>query len=252
MNPALKKLGYDKHDRVVIIHADDVGMCQATLPALTDLWDAGLISSAATMVPCSWFPEVAAFCRAHGDVDMGVHLTLTCEYRSYRWGPISTRQPASGLLDEEGYFYFDNDGVQTHAATKAVASEMAAQVARARAAGVDVTHIDTHQLSAYHRKFLPAYTGLAVEHSLPLMLLRLDADRWQALGRSLGYLDLIDLETARLLEQAGHDLEALGVPLFDHITGLPLDRPKDRVAQDTPNLRVAAARADPHGSAPGH
>ncbi|HUW09853.1 MAG TPA: ChbG/HpnK family deacetylase [Anaerolineae bacterium] len=229
MNPALKKLGYDKRDRVVIIHADDVGMCQATLPALTDLLDAGLISSAATMVPCSWFPAVAAVCRGHSDVDMGVHLTLTCEYRSYRWGPISTRQPASGLMDEAGYFHFDHVGAQTHAASDAAAREMAAQVARARAAGIDVTHIDTHQISAYHPKFLAAYTGLAVDNGLPLLLLRLDALRWQALGQALGFL--IDLETARLLEQAGHDLEAQGVPLLDHITGLPLDRPEDRVAQ---------------------
>ena len=229
MNPALKKLGYDQRDRVVIIHADDVGMCQATLPALTDLLDAGLISSAATMVPCSWFPAVAAVCRGHGDVDMGVHLTLTCEYRSYRWGPISTCQPASGLMDEEGYLHFDNGGVQTHAASETAAREMAAQVARARAAGIDVTHIDTHQLSAYHPKFLAAYTSLAVDNGLPLLLLRLDAVRWQALGQTLGIL--IDLETARLLEQAGRDLEAQGVPLLDHITGLPLDRPEDRVAQ---------------------
>jgi len=229
MNPALKKLGYDERDRVVIIHADDVGMCQATLPALTDLLDAGLISSAATMVPCPWFPQVAAICSGHSDVDMGVHLTLTCEYRSYRWAPISTRQPASGLVDEEGYFHFDNTGVQTHAASEAAAREMAAQVARAQATGIDVTHIDTHQLSAYHPKFLAAYASLAVENGLPLMLLRLDAVRWQALGQALGIP--FDLEMARLLEQAGHDLETLGVPLLDHVTGLLLDQPEDRVAQ---------------------
>jgi predicted glycoside hydrolase/deacetylase ChbG (UPF0249 family) len=229
MNPALRKLGYDERDRVVIIHADDVGMCHATLPALTDLLDAGLISSAATMVPCSWFPEVAAVCRRHREVDMGVHLTLTCEYRSYRWGPISTCQPASGLLDEEGYFHFDQGGVQTHAAPEAVAREMAAQVARARAANIDVTHIDTHQLSAYHPKFLAAYTGLALANGLPLMLPRLDAIGWQALGQALGIL--LDSPMARLLEQAGHDLEAQGVPLIDHATRLRLDQPEDRVAQ---------------------
>jgi predicted glycoside hydrolase/deacetylase ChbG (UPF0249 family) len=229
MNPALRKLGYDERDRVVIVHADDVGMCQATLPALTDLSDAGLISSAATMVPCSWFPAVAAICCENSEIDMGVHLTLTCEYRSYRWGPISTRQPASGLMDEEGYFHFDHRGVQTHAAPEAAAGEMAAQLARARAAGIDVTHIDTHQLSAYHPRFLAAYTNLAVDNSVPLMLPRLDAVGWQATGQALGLP--FDPDMARLLEQVGQDLEARGVPLLDHVTRLPLNRPENRVAQ---------------------
>ena len=79
MNPALKQLGFDARDRVLIVHADDIGMCQATLPAIADLFEFGLVSSAATMVPCPWFPLAAAFCREHPTVDMGVHLTLNCE-----------------------------------------------------------------------------------------------------------------------------------------------------------------------------
>ena len=100
MNAALKQLGYAADDRVVIIHADDIGMCHATLPAMADLLDFGLLSSAATMVPCAWFPQTAAFCRDHPTVDMGVHLTVNCEWEAYRWGPISTRDPASGMLDD--------------------------------------------------------------------------------------------------------------------------------------------------------
>ena len=104
-NPALRRLGFAGDDRVAIIHADDVGMCQATLPAFADLMDAGLISSAATMVPCPWFAQVAAFCRGSDAVDMGVHLTTTCEYTGYRWGPLSTRDPASGLIEGDCCFY---------------------------------------------------------------------------------------------------------------------------------------------------
>jgi len=229
MNPALGKLGYDKRDRVVIIHADDIGMCHATVPALADLLDAGLISSAATMVPCAWFPAVAAFCRGAGDVDMGVHLTLTCEYRSYRWGPISTRDPASGLLDEEGYLHFGPDGVHAHATLEAAARELAAQLGRAQGAGIDVTHIDTHQVSVFHSRLLHAYTSLATETGLPLMLLRKDAAGWQALALALGLT--FDEETASLLAQSARELEAQGVPLVDHALTLPPDGNKDRVAQ---------------------
>src|SRR4051812_42569067 len=105
MNPALKKLGFDANDRVVIFHADDIGMSQAANAALPDLLDFGLLSSAAVMVPCPWFPQAAAFCRDHPEVDMGVHLTLNCEWEAFRWGPISTRDQESGMLDVQGYFH---------------------------------------------------------------------------------------------------------------------------------------------------
>ena len=94
-NPVLKKLGFAPEDRLVIIHADDIGMCHASVAAYRDLMDAGLVSSAAVMVTCPWFPLVAEYCRQHPDADMGVHLTLTSEWDSYRWGPISTPFPAT-------------------------------------------------------------------------------------------------------------------------------------------------------------
>jgi len=226
-NPVLRKLGFDDADRVVIVHADDVGMCHATLPALADLVDAGLLSSAATMVPCPWFPEVAAFCRG-SLADVGVHLTVTCEYSSYRWGPISTRDPASGLMDAEGYFHHGPDGVWAHATAQAVQGEQLAQLAWARAAGVDVTHVDTHQLAVLHPRLLRGYVDLALHSRLPLMLLRLDAAGWQALGRGMGMP--IGPETAALAAGLVQELEAQGWPLIDHATMLPLDQPGDRVA----------------------
>jgi predicted glycoside hydrolase/deacetylase ChbG (UPF0249 family) len=229
MNPALKRLGYDEQDRVVILHADDIGMCQATLPALEDLLDAGLISSAATMVPCPWFPQVAAYCQEYRDVDMGVHLTLTCEYRSYRWGPLSTRDRASGLMDEDGYLHFGPDGLHAHATPEAVARELVSQVEHARWSGIDVTHIDTHQLSALHPKFLSAYTSLAVAFRLPLMLLRMDADGWQTLAQAVGLA--FDQKTAHRLARAVKGLEAQRMPLVDQAVMLPLDRPEERVEQ---------------------
>lgn len=229
MNPALRELGFDERDRVAIIHADDIGMCQATLPAMANLLEAGLISSAAAMVPCPWFRAVAELCHQASDVDMGVHLTLTCEYHTYRWGPVSTRDPASGLLDEEGYFPSTPDRVQIEGRPEAAAHEMRQQLAQARAAGIDVTHVDTHQLSALHAKFLAAYSVLALESRLPLMLLRLNSKGWHALGQALGLP--FDRETTWLLEEAVHKLESQGIPLIDHATMLPLDQPQDRIAQ---------------------
>ncbi|GAF81194.1 unnamed protein product, partial [marine sediment metagenome] len=78
-NPALKKIGFSDLDRLVIFHADDIGMCQGSLSAYDDLLTFGLLSSAATMVPCPWFPAVGMFYRNHPNkekLDIGVHLTL--------------------------------------------------------------------------------------------------------------------------------------------------------------------------------
>ncbi len=101
-NPFLKKLGFSDNDRAVIIHTDDIGMCHASVQAFKDLWAFGTISSGATMVPCPWFPAVAQMCRENPDMDMGVHATLNAEWESYRWGPVSTRDASSGLMDEIG------------------------------------------------------------------------------------------------------------------------------------------------------
>ncbi len=222
-NPTLRKLGFAADDRVVIIHTDDIGMCHASLAAFIDLADFGLISSGATMTPCPWFPAVAAYCREHPAVDMGVHLTLNSEWTGYRWGPVSTRDRATGLLDAEGYLWRSSAEVWAHADAGAGTAELAAQLDRALAAGIAVTHIDTHMGTIVHPKFIHGYLRLAREHRLPAMVLRWDAARWQARG--------YDVETAEQAAAAVRVLEIDGVPLFDSIIGLHLDQPDDRVAQ---------------------
>jgi hypothetical protein len=248
-----ERLGFAPDDRVAVIHTDDIGMCQATVSAFTDLIDFGLISSGAVMVPCPWFPQVAAYCRQHPRVDLGVHLTLTSEYDGYRWGPISTRDPASGLIDEEGYFHRRSEEVQEHSDAAAVQLELQAQVARALAAGIDVTHVDTHMGTVAHPKFVLAYVQLAMQYGLPAMIPRLDEAGWRKMG--------MDGEMAAFAAQLVQQLEAQRLPLLDHMAALPLDQPADRVerakktldslppglshfiihpAHDTPELRAIA------------
>ncbi len=253
MNPALQRLGYSATDRVLIIHADDIGMCQATLPAIADLFAFGVVSSAALMVPCPWFPQAAAFCRAHPSADVGVHLTLNCEWESYRWPAISTRDPASGLLDAQGYFHQWPPATFEHASAAAVAAEIEAQVQRALAAGVDLTHADTHMGTAINPRFLAEYLRLVERYRLPPMLLA-NAERHGMPPAG----DAADVaEYTRLTGQ----LSARGIPLFDNIRMLPLDNPSNHIglakqivdelqpgltmlilhpAQDTPELRALA------------
>jgi predicted glycoside hydrolase/deacetylase ChbG (UPF0249 family) len=255
MNPVLQQLGYDAHDRVLIIHADDIGMCQATLPAIADLFGFGLVTSAATMVPCPWFPAAAAFCREHPAVDMGVHLTVNCEWQSFRWGPISTCDPATGMLDEQGYLHGWPPAVEQQADPQSIAAELRAQVARALAAGIDATHVDAHMGTVFGPRFVQSYVDVARENRLPLFFLsRAGVERRRELMPSRP-------GEAAYPPQLWEELEARGVALFDDIAMLPLDDPTDHVAvmkrivdglrpgltvlilhpaQDTPELRAIA------------
>lgn len=178
----LGQLGFAADARVAIVHADDLGSCHAANLAFQENIAFGITTSGAVMVPCPWFPELAAYCRAHPEADVGVHLALNCEWQMYRWGPISTRDPASGLLDEEGYLPRSVAELHAHMDPDAAIAEMRAQVKRALAAGIDVTHIDTHMGAVIHPRLLPAYLQLAAEFRLPVMLPRLTEEQLAAHG----------------------------------------------------------------------
>ena len=217
-NPYLQKLGFTDDDRVIIFHADDIGMCQSSLAAYADLVEFGLLSSAAVMVPCPWFPATAAFIRNHPQrkqLDIGVHLTLTSEWDEYRWGPISSRSPATGMLDSEGYFYRDVDSFRENSQVTAVQREMEAQVEWAIQAGIEPTHLDNHMLSIFHPTFLTLYFQLGQQYHLPNLMFRTDAAGFAKMG--------VPPERAAVYAQLVLQLEEQGLPLFDHIHMMPLD-----------------------------
>ena len=220
-NPALKKLGFSRDDRVVIIHTDDIGMCQASVDAFADLWEFGLISSGAVMVPCPWFLEAAEFAKANPDVDLGVHLTLTSEYETYRWGPISTRDPVSGLMDKDGYFHQLSEGVWENADPEAAFLELDAQISKAISAGINLTHIDTHMGSVAHPKFMQGYIQLAAKYGLPAMVPRMSGEE---LIESQG----VDEATAKMFTNLINSLEDMEMPLVDRLSSLQLEDPTDR------------------------
>lgn len=212
-NPILKKLGFNATDRVVVINADDIGMCQATLTAFSDLIYSGLVSSGSVMVPCPWFPEAAGFCRERPFVDMGVHLTLTSEWDGYRWRPLSTRDPASGLLDAEGYFY-RNQSMWERPDPQVIRAEMLAQVNQARKAGMDLTHLDCHMFATLDTRLVGEYVGLGFEERLPVLMVR--QPQWVEI----------------LSERAINEWEEQGLPVFDHLREMYLNKPaEDRLRQ---------------------
>lgn len=219
----LDRLGFSRGDRVLVVHADDVGMCEATVSAFAELVEHGSVSSGSVMVPCPWFLAAAELCRERPDLpglDMGVHLTLTSEWRTYRWGPIAARDPASGLVDEEGFFHRRREAVERLADPAAAAFEMRAQVDRALAAGIDVTHVDSHMFSAFSPALLPAYLDLGRERRIPPLLFRPAAS-------TLRFLT----EPGILSESRLRGWEEEGLPVFDHLAVMLLHQPDDRLDQ---------------------
>jgi predicted glycoside hydrolase/deacetylase ChbG (UPF0249 family) len=247
MPTTLERLGFMPDDRVAIVHADDIGMCHAANAALRQSWGYGLLTSCAVMAPCAWFPEAAALARATPGMDMGVHITLTSEWDSLRWGPVSTRDPASGLLDGEGYFWRSVPELVAHARPAAVAAEMRAQIEMALRAGIDVTHIDAHMGAALQPPFIEAYVGLAAEYRVPAFVPHLSDEALLRQGASPA--------DRRLYRRLLDGMNAAGVPRIDHWFGAWGRAPETNLLQ---GFRAAFASVEPgithllcHPSLPG-
>ena len=220
-NPLLQRLGYTNNDRLVILHTDDIGMCHASVQAFKDLWAFGSISSGATMVPCPWFPAVAQMCRENPEMDMGVHATLNAEWESYRWSPVSTRDPDTGLLDESGYFHQWHQAVYDNAKPEAVDIEVNTQIERALAAGIDITHVDSHMGTIMNPMFVQSYVQAAAKRLLPNMLPRSSAIGIEMMGGG----EKERTEYAPVMEL----IESMGIPMVDGILAMPLEHDQDHI-----------------------
>ena len=166
-----ERLGYAPDARVLIINADDFGMCHDQNEGVMTGLKKGLFTSSMILVTCPWFEEAATFARGNPDVDLGVHLTLTAEWNAYKWGPVSPRYAVPSLVDERGYLWQTVPQVYQHARLDEIEQELRAQIEKAFSAGIDVTHLDSHmgtlQLRAdYHE----IYARLASEYRVPIRL----------------------------------------------------------------------------------
>src|SRR6266700_3972061 len=150
----VERLGYPRDAKLLIVHADDLGAAHSINSASIKALESGLVSSASIMVPCSWLPEIAAYARAHPEVDFGVHLTLTSEWNLYRWGHVLGKGRVPSLLDGSGYLYPLESEAAAHMDVREVEAEIRAQIARARALGIQPTHLDSHMGTLYQNKAL--------------------------------------------------------------------------------------------------
>jgi len=139
-----ERLGYPASARLLVIHADDLGMSHSVNRAIFEALEKGWVTSASILVPCPWFPEVVKWAREHPNADLGIHQALNSEWTSFRWGPVSPRDKVPTLLDPDGYLPLDTPAVTQNAKLSEVETELREQVDRAQAAGIHLTHLDTH------------------------------------------------------------------------------------------------------------
>ena len=161
-----ERLGHEADAKLVIISCDDLGLCHAANVGVHRAMRDGAATCASIMMPAPWARHAAA--TYEPDDDIGVHITLNAEHANYRWGPITH---APSLLDGDGGFPRSIDDLWEHADPDEVRRECQAQIERALAWGIDVTHLAPHLTAITLRpEFFDVYLELAVEFALPIRL----------------------------------------------------------------------------------
>lgn len=172
-----ERLGYAPDDRLIIINCDDIGSSHSANVASEAAMRNGIATSATMMVPCPWAREAV---ERFAGLDIGIHLTLTAEYPTYRWRSLTD---APSLRDAQGYMPRSAAEFFERADPVEVEAECRAQIDQALAWGVDVTHLDNHMgtLQIYE-KFFPIYVKLAKDYKLPLRMAGASADARMGFG----------------------------------------------------------------------
>ncbi len=166
-----EKLGYPAGKKVIIMHVDDAGMSydsnKGALKAIRD----GVATSVSVMMPCGWVPGFVHSLKQYPDIDAGLHLTLTSEWKEYRWGPLAGKPAVKGLVDAEGAMWPSVADVVKHATADEVETEIRAQLERARTMGFEPTHLDSHMGTLFATPaFIERYIKVGMQEKIPVML----------------------------------------------------------------------------------
>lgn len=183
-----EKLGFPKGKKVLLLHMDDAGMCEEANEAVQYYIENGYLQSAAVMMPCPPAPAMVEWAVANPKADIGAHLTLTSEWKRYRWGTVAPAGQVPGLLDPEGRMWHDVPDVVLHATPGEVETEIRAQIDSMIALGHRPTHIDTHMGTLYGSPgFAKAFLKVAAEYQIPANAIDLSNRRVAAFFKKSGY-----------------------------------------------------------------
>jgi predicted glycoside hydrolase/deacetylase ChbG (UPF0249 family) len=215
-----QQLGYGPNDKVLMVHADDIGMSHSVNMASIEAFKKGMVTSGSIMVPCPWFPEIAAYAKEHPELDLGLHLTLTSEWKYLRWRPVASPEKVKGLLDPDGFMWRSERDTAKNATPQEIETEIRAQIERALQFGIKPTHLDTHMGTMYTRKdFFDVYTKLGKEYGIPVMVMRPTLEAIQY-GKLTG---------SPITEDVLKKVEADGFAMLDYLnTGVQGKTPAER------------------------
>jgi hypothetical protein len=162
-----ERLGYGADQRVLIVHADDLGLTPSTNTAVFRLMEEGGVSSTSVMAPCPAALEALRWAAGHPELDIGVHATLTSEWPGMRWPPLAEASQVAGLCAGDGALLATVEDVVEHAAVVEMLLEVRTQTEVALAAGVNVSHIDSHMGVLYtSAEAFNGWWGLARQHGV--------------------------------------------------------------------------------------
>lgn len=211
-----QELGYRSEDRLLIVNADDYGLCHSVNIGIQQLLTERCISSATLMVPCAWAKEAALWSKLNPQFDIGVHFTFTSEWELYRWGPVKRAGDSTSLVDEEGYFHSDCQSFELKAESGQVYAELVAQVEMALKLGLNPSHADSHMGSLYGletgKHFLGETLTVCAAYGLPFRLPRYVLPE-------VGHV--APPQMAEQAAQLAAFADSKGVVILDYLVGLP-------------------------------
>lgn len=208
-----EKLGFPKGKKIILLHSDDAGMCEEANIAVWSYSLKNHVQSAAVMMPCPNAEEMVEWAKKHPDADVGVHLTLTSEWKNYRWTTLTDPAKVPGLIDQEGKMWRDVPEVVQNATPKEVETEIHAQIDKILKMGYKPTHIDTHMGTLYGSPdFAKVFFETAVKYNIPANAIDLSNKEVADYYRDAGYP--INDEMIRYLEN-------YPLPKLDNFASVP-------------------------------
>jgi len=170
-----QRLGYPADAKLLIIHSDDLGVSHSENLGSFLAMKGGSVNSASVMMPTPWVEEVAAFAQEYPEADLGLHLTMTCEWDYLKWRPVAPTNKVQSLINEKGFFYDNCLEFGQKADPKEAAIELRAQVELAYKMGIQPTHLDSHMgcLLFNSAELFESYLQIGRDYKIPAMVGRL-------------------------------------------------------------------------------
>ncbi len=206
-----EKLGFPRGAKVVILHVDDVGMSFDSNKGAIEAIENGVANSCSIMMPCSWVPDFFQYLKTRPNTDAGLHLTLTSEWKNYRWGPLAGKPVVPGIVDKEGALWPSVGEVVKNASPDEVEKEISAQIERAKTMGWEPTHLDSHMGTLFASpEFLERYIKVGIQNKIPVMF---PGGHAALIKKQTNFTD----ERMQQMRKVGKTLWDAGLPVLDDL-----------------------------------